>query len=557
MLPAVSNDHARSTSLQPAMKRSGSAARTTSASGASHAPARTEYGLIGTLALAAVALALTLAHPNIIGHDDGLYAALGRALAERGEYRLIDLPSQPLETKYPPLYPVLLAPVWLVAPSAPANIPYLKAVNALLLGVAAVLFWYLVRRVPGLTAVQRVIGTAVLVSSPGVFSFTDLLTSEIAFLVVLLALLLGVPRDTAGASPTRLVSLGVIAGAAVLTRTAGIGIAAGVLLYLLRSAGAKRAAIALATVIGVTAPWFVWRAVAMKVDAGPLESYYLAYESSAWQRIPSDPSLAWRIMTANAAFYLESMPIGFGLYASPVAALAGLVAAAGLWRMPRGDRTLLAAVVVCYAILVVGHPVPMERYLVPLVPLAVLLLIAGTGVIGARGGGRSTLTELVAVTPLVLLLAGNVAWLRHCSQTKPQGPQWHFGRRVAFPWGGFEEVFGWIRRNAPEDAVLATAYDPVYFLHTGRRAIRPWRHEPERYRTDYGWRGDDASIASVGDELDLLGVTFLVIDPLGMDGESAHARRTIQRLLAGSSSGEWIKVFETSNGQHGVYQRSR
>ena len=76
------------------------------------------------------------------------------------------------------------------------------------------------RDVSGVTAVQRVIGTAVLLSAPGVFSFTDLLTSEVAFLVVLLALLLSVPRDAAAASPARLVSVGLLAGAAVLTATA-------------------------------------------------------------------------------------------------------------------------------------------------------------------------------------------------------------------------------------------------------------------------------------------------------------------------------------------------
>jgi hypothetical protein len=164
----------------------------------------------------------------------------------------------------------------------------------------------------------------------------------------------------------------------------------------------------------------------------------------------------------------------------------------------------------------------------------------------ARGPGHPRRTAAPAEWPSTVVGA-----------TQSQGPQWHFGRRSAFSWTGFEEVFDWIRRNTPPKAVLATAYDPVYFLNTGRRAIRPWVHEPERYRMEYGWPRGDIPCATVSDELDRLGVTYLIVDPLGQDGESSHARRTIEWLLAGSSSGEWIKVFETSNGQHRVYRRSR
>jgi hypothetical protein len=420
--------------------------------------------------------------------------------------------------------------VWLVAPSAPANISALKAVNGILLGVGAVLFWRLLCRLPGSTSMQRVFGVALLISAPGAFSFTDLLTSEVAFLVGLLALMLAVPRDVTTASPMRLVCVGVVAGAMVLTRTAGLGIAAGAVWYLLGAGGRARAVVAVTALVGVTAPWFIWRALALDTSAGPLESYYLSYEASAWQRLLSDPPLAWRILSANTTFYLETTPLVFGLYARPVGVVAALVAAVGTWQLPRGDRRLLGAIVLWYTLLILGHPVPMERYLVPLVPLAILLLMAGTVAVRARTGRRSTLADLAALTPLVLLLAGNLAWLQHYAATRSQGPQWHFGRRSAFSWTGFEEVFDWIRRNT---------------------------HEPERYRMEYGWPRGDIPCATVNDELDRLDVTYLIVDPLGQDGESSHARRTIQRLLAGSSSGEWIKVFETSNGQHGVYRRSR
>src|SRR5260370_993424 len=56
-------------------------------------------------------------------HDDGLYFVSARSLAETGEYRIASLPAQPWQTKYPPLFPALLALVWKLNPSFPSNLP--------------------------------------------------------------------------------------------------------------------------------------------------------------------------------------------------------------------------------------------------------------------------------------------------------------------------------------------------------------------------------------------------------------------------------------------------
>jgi hypothetical protein len=39
-------------------------------------------------------------------HDDAIYFAPAQAIAERGEYRIISLPGEPWQTKYPPAYPL-------------------------------------------------------------------------------------------------------------------------------------------------------------------------------------------------------------------------------------------------------------------------------------------------------------------------------------------------------------------------------------------------------------------------------------------------------------------
>ncbi len=42
-------------------------------------------------------------------HDDSIYWVSGRSLAMGDGYRIESLPGQPYQTKYPPLYPALLA----------------------------------------------------------------------------------------------------------------------------------------------------------------------------------------------------------------------------------------------------------------------------------------------------------------------------------------------------------------------------------------------------------------------------------------------------------------
>src|SRR5262245_8915014 len=90
---------------------------------------------VAALLLAGV-LALTASlrlHPDACGqcHDDAIYVATAKALAEGESYRQTFLPGSPPQTKYPPLYPVLLAMLWSAWPDFPANLLLLKGFTLL------------------------------------------------------------------------------------------------------------------------------------------------------------------------------------------------------------------------------------------------------------------------------------------------------------------------------------------------------------------------------------------------------------------------------------------
>ena len=66
-------------------------------------------------ALAAGALAL---NDSLVGvfYDDGLYAVLARSLASGHGYAYLHLPGAPAATHFPPLYPLILTPLFGLLP---------------------------------------------------------------------------------------------------------------------------------------------------------------------------------------------------------------------------------------------------------------------------------------------------------------------------------------------------------------------------------------------------------------------------------------------------------
>src|SRR5579872_192688 len=61
--------------------------------------------------------------------DDGVYFIDAKALAEGSGHRILSLPAQPNDTRYPPLYPLYLSLAWRLIPAFPANLPLALALS--------------------------------------------------------------------------------------------------------------------------------------------------------------------------------------------------------------------------------------------------------------------------------------------------------------------------------------------------------------------------------------------------------------------------------------------
>ena len=154
--------------------------------------------------------------------DDGVYLIDAQALARGAGYRILSLPTQPFDTRYPPLYPLYLALAWHAVPAYPANLGMAIMLSWLSLPVVLMLAYFWCKRHSFPVPITWMV-VGLLALNPYVLFFVSNLGSELLFMVFLLGAILVADRPYQGGWRGPLLA-GAIAGAGYLTRTAGIAL---------------------------------------------------------------------------------------------------------------------------------------------------------------------------------------------------------------------------------------------------------------------------------------------------------------------------------------------
>ncbi|MEP6963080.1 MAG: hypothetical protein ABI995_13455, partial [Acidobacteriota bacterium] len=134
-------------------------------------------------------------------HDDSLYFVSAKSLAEGHGYRIESLPQSPAQTKYPPLYPLLLSIAWRVTPEFPANLTLAGWLSWAALPVVLLELAFLFPAW-GFSRKQTWLLLALFALNPYVIIFSTEILTELWFLALILgsALLVerGLRESTAG-----------------------------------------------------------------------------------------------------------------------------------------------------------------------------------------------------------------------------------------------------------------------------------------------------------------------------------------------------------------------
>jgi len=435
-------------------------------------------------------------------HDDGVYVVTAKALAEGKGYAIDSLPDATPQTKYPPLFPLLLSFIWRVNPHFPGNIVALRALPFVsLLAWLWLIFVFARSRIgetPALwicflvAANQWVIYTSSIVMTESLFGLLTLGS------VWLLEKLVRSDSVFVGAAA---IGLAVLAYA---TRTAGVVVfGTGVVTLLLARRWRALVVFALAAVASAGL-WSGWQRKSQPA-ATSIENYYSAqnYRDSAVTsprfRLPDKV----RIVGQNVV-YLFTAPLR--LFSVPVfradfAILPTLLllywlngvfwlgAAHGMSKLPVSAR-LFTGFYLAMILLWVWHP---DRLLLPVLPFLLFAFYCGS----RKWTFVRFSVPAIAMCAMFAALGTAVMTARH-GVTLLGNPLVFFSEEQQVSATDLTEplddsrisaVYQWIRENTTNDAVILADFDPAVYLYTGRKGMRPFTADgmPVYYWDDRGY----------------------------------------------------------------------
>ncbi len=411
-------------------------------------------------------------------HDDSIYFVCAKSLAEGSGYRILSLPDRPYQTKYPPLWPALLACIWKANPRFPENLKWaLGAVWLLLPAYLAIAArWF---RQAGMKDPDRVLACALIATSPCVVFFSTSLMSELLFSCFLVAALMSAERaETSSGSDWAALCAGLLTAAAYLTKTAALPLLVTAPLILWLRGRPRRALVFTAAMAPVVLLWTGWVHFHRTASVDLVSLYYTDYLGFQFYNVGLRdlPILVWRNLDGVLAgisglLIFDISKTAWGLHLARWIAIGAVL---GTIRVARrsGITQFHAFAAVYTGVLLLWHYPPNERFMLPVFPLLLNGLISEirllAGLIGkAMAGVRRSEKIVAGAAGLVLAglaILGVVFNFQALSSTFPGILKQHravlASNRVAFDW---------IAQHTPQGTFFAYD-DPVFYLYTGRPA---------------------------------------------------------------------------------------
>jgi hypothetical protein len=341
--------------------------------------------LLVAVGVAAVYLAVNIAGMLLVGafQDDGVYLVLGRAIAEGHGYRSLHLVGTPVQVKYPPGFPLLLAALWRLAPTVAGAQRIVAVLHPMMIATASGMLWWIGRVRFGTSRLPLAALVLLPVLLDASIAYYSIPLSEPGFILAWAGTVVVFERVVAGA-PGRarygwLALFGGLVAVATLFRTTGIAFVPAMIVALaMRRLSPRECGVALAAALVPLALWTLYHR--QLIASGPVstlpdESSYAAWTTYAG----ANPwAAASSILRNNTLDYLD----GFGDYfaASPsvgwwlaLLILGGTIVSAvlAIRRAPFLALSSLGATTT-----VIFWPVAQDRLLLPILPFLGLATIA-------------------------------------------------------------------------------------------------------------------------------------------------------------------------------------
>ncbi|HUQ90591.1 MAG TPA: hypothetical protein VM120_02845, partial [Bryobacteraceae bacterium] len=262
-----------------------------------------------------------------------------KGLAEGAGYRILSLPDQPYQTKYPPVYPLLLSISWKIQPQFPDNLPIAMTLTWIWLPLYVSLCWLQFGQFKLRVWERKILCIAVAVNPVLAFMSANLMP-EMLFSSLLLASLLLINLESRSRASLALpVLAGLLAGIAWLTKSAATPLLiSGPLWYVLRKQY-LRAAFFLLSITPPALLWLSWSLARKPPGKDAATLYYSDYLRYYFHDVRLE-DVPW-ILVANSKALLKGIGNLIALAPSEepfrgvIGCLLAFLAASGILRITR------------------------------------------------------------------------------------------------------------------------------------------------------------------------------------------------------------------------------
>jgi hypothetical protein len=509
-------------------------------------------------------------------HDDGIYFTTAKALAAGSGYIIPSFPGVLPETKYPVLYPLLLAVVWHIWPVYPANLGPAIALSISIASIYLALGYLFLRQAGASTPVSLAIA-ALTALHPGLSFLAGLLLSDYLFAALILASAMAADEMcSASEEDWRWGPItGLLLGLAMLARFVAIGAVAGILLYGMHHRR-WRAVVTLALTCAVvviavilatrlTFPPYVAAGVGLPpVGFQHVLTYYSSYIGMWKLSVPGWSvlvSMLWdnprKLMLAPGNYFImadASLPRN--LLTTTLALLVSTISVLGVvrWYASSPRRAIAFIFAGSLPVLLLWNYPIYDRFLLPFIPLILLGVVVELrriiSLLSVEAQSGDIINRIVAIPIAIILLALIVLTGYN---------YWHYGHDVkalslyrAALNRERRDGYDWIARNTSPSARVLAYEDVLVYLYTGRQAIRPVTittdcyYQPERPKCA-------SDFSEMGSWAGYVGARYWFTDPADLEFEGGRRFRPEVRRYIADLKSRMHPVFVSSSGNVVVY----
>ena len=519
-------------------------------------------------------------------HDDAIYLTTAKALAGGEGYRIISLPYEPAQTKYPPFFAFLLSLIWRAYPEFPQNLTAMTMLSVMAtMGFLASTWWYLLKHEYA-THWQSLIVVAMTALNWRTMILATSIYSEMLFaLLAVSALHLTEKYDKAANTSLTGLFAGILIGLAFLTRSSGIALVISVAVYFVIRRQWKKALLPVAVASLFVVGWIAWCSVNKTNAQGMNVTFYTNYGAHLNEVVgdlqaqsgSSKLTVLLNIAVENfVGGILISVPlVSSGLSYNAFAGLSGLTTGAAICvaflclvliatgfgrALARRIRLLHIYVLAYLGLYLLWVPdVSYDRFLMPMLPFPLLFLVCELGLLvslarrGIRSGEASRRISGAFIALVLILVAGTTLY-GYGSGTYSSFVSL---RTTAARAAEDAQAISWIKEHSGSSDVLVCYRDPKYFLYTGHKAVRSFP-----MTEGYSWEEDRASMDRLGKAvfsiIDEAGARYLVLTATDFELEARpeQHRKTFDKLIE-EHPRDFNLVFESTDRRTRIFRIER